>query len=232
VRDHRHALGEQQRGEQVALLAGAQCQDLRILALAFGAAVPGLVVVGAGEPGGEFGQGGLGATPKVSDSVAVAAVPLGPGCPCRSGRRGSRSGSRTGTRRRRSGRRSPWRTGPAAASPDYTGTLDQVRRARRPGSSDAGPKPTPGRYPCHTNPSISVRATHSCDPSGAISASSTCSAASANSEKLVPEPSYAAPSGYERPGLIFTAQAPAGHKQRIRAGQAGGQVEGRARRCP
>ena len=44
---HRHALGEQQRGQEVALLAGPQRVDLRIVGVALDAAVPGAVVVGA-----------------------------------------------------------------------------------------------------------------------------------------------------------------------------------------
>src|SRR5580692_10877030 len=41
--DHRHTLGKEQRGEEIALLAGAQGQDAGILGLALGAAVPRVV---------------------------------------------------------------------------------------------------------------------------------------------------------------------------------------------
>ena len=44
---HRHALGEEQRGEEVALLAPAQRVDLGVVGLALDAAVPRAVVVGA-----------------------------------------------------------------------------------------------------------------------------------------------------------------------------------------
>ena len=44
---HRHALREEQRGQEVALLARAQRVDLRVVGLALDAAVPGAVVVGA-----------------------------------------------------------------------------------------------------------------------------------------------------------------------------------------
>ncbi len=37
---HRHPLGEQQGGEEVALLPAPQLQDARIVGVAFGAAVP------------------------------------------------------------------------------------------------------------------------------------------------------------------------------------------------
>ena len=44
---HRHTLAEQQRRHQVPLLALAQRDDRRVVRLALGAVVPGLVVVGA-----------------------------------------------------------------------------------------------------------------------------------------------------------------------------------------
>ena len=44
---HRHALRQQQRGDEVALLARAQPVDLRVVGRPLGAAVPGAVVVGA-----------------------------------------------------------------------------------------------------------------------------------------------------------------------------------------
>src|SRR6202035_5196184 len=44
---HRNALGQQQRGQEVALLPGAQGQDGRVVGGAFDAAVPGPVVVAA-----------------------------------------------------------------------------------------------------------------------------------------------------------------------------------------
>ena len=44
---HRHALREEQRGEEVALLAPAQLDDLGVVGLALDAAVPRAVVVGA-----------------------------------------------------------------------------------------------------------------------------------------------------------------------------------------
>ena len=44
---HRHALRDEQRGEEVALLPLAQRVDLRVVGLALDAAVPGVVVVGA-----------------------------------------------------------------------------------------------------------------------------------------------------------------------------------------
>ena len=44
VQDHRHALRQQQRGEEVALLAGAQREDRRVVGLALDAAVPRPVV--------------------------------------------------------------------------------------------------------------------------------------------------------------------------------------------
>jgi hypothetical protein len=43
--DHRDALGQQQRGEQVALLPLAQRDHGRVVGVALGAAVPGAVVV-------------------------------------------------------------------------------------------------------------------------------------------------------------------------------------------
>src|SRR5207302_8488543 len=45
--DHRDALGEQEGGEEVALLALAEREDVGVLGGAFGAAVPTVVVVGA-----------------------------------------------------------------------------------------------------------------------------------------------------------------------------------------
>ena len=45
--DHRHALREQQRGHEVALLPLAQRDDRRVVGRPFGAAVPAIVVVGA-----------------------------------------------------------------------------------------------------------------------------------------------------------------------------------------
>ena len=44
---HRHALGQQQRGQEVALLPGPQREDRRVVGRALGAAVPGPVVVAA-----------------------------------------------------------------------------------------------------------------------------------------------------------------------------------------
>ena len=44
---HRRALGDEQRGQEVALLARAQGEDLGVVGVAFDAAVPGAVVVGA-----------------------------------------------------------------------------------------------------------------------------------------------------------------------------------------
>src|SRR5699024_2698256 len=44
VGEHRHPLGDHQRGEEVALLASAQAQDVLVVGGAFGAAVPGPVV--------------------------------------------------------------------------------------------------------------------------------------------------------------------------------------------
>ena len=46
VGDHRHALGEDQRREEVALLAAAQAQDLLVVGGPLGPAVPRAVVVG------------------------------------------------------------------------------------------------------------------------------------------------------------------------------------------
>src|SRR6185312_11503492 len=54
---------------------------------------------------------------------------------------------------------------------------------------------TPGRYPCQTNPSTSCRSTRVSVPSSSNRQSSTRSATSENSPKLVPAPSYVAPSG-------------------------------------
>jgi len=45
--DHRHALGQQQRAPQVALLLFAQGSDRQIVAVPFRAAIPGIVVIGA-----------------------------------------------------------------------------------------------------------------------------------------------------------------------------------------
>ncbi|GAA1243966.1 hypothetical protein GCM10009646_34600 [Streptomyces aureus] len=126
VGEHGDALGEQQRGEEVALLPAAQFEHAFVVGGAFGAAVPGpvgalavpvvlavglvaLVVVrdqvaqgesvvggdevdagaraaavvlvevgGAGEPGGELGEGVLAGAPEVPYGVAVLAVPLRP----------------------------------------------------------------------------------------------------------------------------------------------------------
>lgn len=44
---HRHARRQQERGQQIAQLAVAQCGDVRVVGLALGTAVPGPVVVGA-----------------------------------------------------------------------------------------------------------------------------------------------------------------------------------------
>ena len=44
---HRHALREEQRGDEVALLPLAQRDDVRVVGRPFGAAVPAVVVVGA-----------------------------------------------------------------------------------------------------------------------------------------------------------------------------------------
>src|SRR5207244_3504346 len=44
VQQHRRALREQERGQEVALLAGAQREYHRVVGLALGAAVPGAVV--------------------------------------------------------------------------------------------------------------------------------------------------------------------------------------------
>ncbi len=44
AQDHRHALGKQQRGQEVALLTLAQGQHRRVVCRAFGAAVPGSIV--------------------------------------------------------------------------------------------------------------------------------------------------------------------------------------------
>ena len=43
--DHRHAEAGEERGEEVALLPGAQRQDVLVVGRAFDAAVPGAVVV-------------------------------------------------------------------------------------------------------------------------------------------------------------------------------------------
>src|SRR3954447_10116088 len=61
-----------------------------------------------------------------------------------------------------------------------------------------------GRYPCHTSASRSGRSTRVSLPSSSKRQSSTRSATSLNSAKLVPPPSYVAPRGYGDPGQTFT----------------------------
>src|SRR5258707_745264 len=56
--------------------------------------------------------------------------------------------------------------------------------------------------PCQTKPSTSGSVTLASAPSASNRHSSTFSAASLNTAKFVPEPSYVAPSGYALPGQI------------------------------
>src|SRR3954454_11873329 len=62
-----------------------------------------------------------------------------------------------------------------------------------------------GRYPCQTKASRSGSRTRFSLPASSKRHSSTRSATSLNSAKLVPLPSYVAPSGYGAPGHIFIA---------------------------
>src|ERR1700736_3519848 len=65
-----------------------------------------------------------------------------------------------------------------------------------------------GRYACQTKPSTSSRGMRSSVPASSIRHSSTCSATSENTEKLVPAPSYVAPSGYDVPGHTVARMGP------------------------
>src|SRR3954453_4774256 len=62
-----------------------------------------------------------------------------------------------------------------------------------------------GRYPCQTKASRSGSRTRFSLPASSKRHSSTRSATSLNRAKLVPLPSYVAPSGYGAPGQIFIA---------------------------
>src|SRR3954452_1503548 len=62
-----------------------------------------------------------------------------------------------------------------------------------------------GRYPCQTKASRSGSRTRFSLPASSKRHSSTRSATSLNRAKLVPPPSYVAPSGYGAPGQIFIA---------------------------
>src|ERR1700738_4022703 len=65
-----------------------------------------------------------------------------------------------------------------------------------------------GRYACQTKPSTSSRWMRSSVPDVSIRHSSTRSATSENTEKLVPAPSYVAPSGYGVAGPTLSRGGP------------------------
>src|ERR1700731_1727103 len=103
--------------------------------------------------------------------------------------------------------------GPCLKSPSnalpYGSSSSLLGSHRCPAAGSHGPwtrKPyrcpgvTAGTYACQTKPSTSSRGMRSSVPRLSIRHSSTCSATLENTEKLVPAPSYVAPSGYGVPG--------------------------------
>src|SRR3954466_5672220 len=73
----------------------------------------------------------------------------------------------------------------------------------------------PGTYSCRTKASLSRSSTAVSEPSSCSRHSSTRSAASVKTAKLVPAPSYVAPSGYASPGqtcMVTTLSAGPRHR--------------------